>query len=575
MGWRFVCRGPGRKWFALGLVLCTAWSAGAAMRTLPRGRTQGSEAVRRAVAAPTDEGRLEALIRVLEGEDIPAALEAMELLYQMGPRAVPRLVSEMRRTRNNWLIGATLVRMGSEAVTPLIEILEEADEPTTIDCIYLLGEIQDRRAVPTLIRYLDDPRDDVRRYAVTALLQIGGPRAVEAVLGRLVREDKGLSGMIVEALLRYGRDNAEPVIQALQSPDPRVREEAAYLLGGLGDLRAVDPLVGALADEDPRVRKNAAFSLGKLAEKLDDAAWVADALAERLGDDDEQVAEAARAALVRFGKAAVERLVELCRTGPPAVKVRALNVLRDIGDPRAEKVMIELLDHPVRAVRIAAVAGLVAVGTARAVEPLLQALRDEDLRWFAGLALERVGAEKPELFFTASPNDPTMSLRFQILQRLGTAVVPFLEEELRADNPGRKAAACWVLGEIGDPAAAPDLAGVLDDPRVGWLAARALAKLGEAGCKALLDALEAGRGDRAALHAVEGLALCDTDVAWNAVEGAVSADLPRQARVRAAVLVSRYGDPVRVDRVRQYLNTEGQDLWPDVEAALRAEKQVR
>ncbi|GAB4263895.1 HEAT repeat domain-containing protein [Deferrisoma sp.] len=567
-------RGLGRV-AALGLVLCLAPAAFGAMRTIPRGRAQGSEAVRRAVAAPTPEGRVEALIQVLTGDDLPAALEAMEVLAQMGPRVVPRLVSEMRRTRNNWLIGGTLVRMGSEAVGPLIELLEGADEATTVDCLYLLGEIQDRRAVPTLIRYLEDPREQVRLYAVTSLLQIGGPRAVEAVLGRLVREGKGLSGLIVEALLRYAQNDVEPVIQALTSPNPRIRQEAAYLLGGLGDLRAVEPLVAALEDPEPRVRENAAFSLGKLADRIEEATWVVDALAKRLADPDEVVAEVARAAVARFGRAAVDRLVDVCRTAPPEVKVRALNALRDIGDPGAEDVMIDLLDHPVRAVRVAAVAGLIEVGTARAVEPLLNALRDEDLRWFAGLALERVGAENPDLFFASSPGDPTMSLRFQILERLGTAVVPFLAEKLRDENPGRRAAACWILGEIGDPAAVPDLAAALDDPQVGWLAARALARLGEPGCDALLRVLKGSRNDRAALQAVEGLALCDTPEAWDAVEGAVAAALPREARVRAAVLVSRYGDPVRVARIREYLDTEGRDLWPDVEAALRAEAEVR
>ena len=48
---------------------------------------------------------------------LPAALEAMEVLAGMGPRVVPRLVSEMRRVSNNWL---SVVRLDGDRcpVTP-------------------------------------------------------------------------------------------------------------------------------------------------------------------------------------------------------------------------------------------------------------------------------------------------------------------------------------------------------------------------------------------------------------------------------------------------------------------------
>lgn len=545
------------------------------MRTLPPGQTATATAVREAMKAPTDQGQIEALIRVLMGEDLVASLEAMEALAGFGSRAVPRLVSQMRRAKNNWLIGAALTRMGSQAVEPLVELLQGADEPTAVDCLYLLGEIQDRRAVPTLVKYLDDRRSKVRMYAVTALLSVGGPQAVESVLSRLTRENKELQGFMAESLLRYGRRSVDPVIQNLGSRDPKAREQAAFLLGGLGDARAVDGLVRALQDADPAVRRNAAFALGELSGAYAGTEWVAAALTRTLADRVEAVAEAARGALVRYGEDAVPALLEVCRGGEPRTMVVALHALREIGSPAAEEVMIDLLRHPQRAVRVGAAAGLVSSGSGRAVEPLLDALRDDDLRWFAILALERVGPENPDLFLTTQPNDPTLSLRTQILVRLGPQVVPQLTEYLRGDHLARKAVALWTLGEIGDARSIHDIVGLLGDDNLGWLAGRALGRMGEEGLPALKRYLESPSSDTGAVYATEALALLDAPRAWDELERVVAGPVPRKARVRAAVLLSLEGDPQRAARLRTFLEGTGQHLWPDIEAGLKAEGQIR
>ncbi len=556
-------------WSLASLFALGALEAGhGAVRTVPQRPVRGATTVEAALRAPTPEGQVEALIGVLTGEDLPAALEAMEVLASLGPVVVPRLVSEMSRARNNWLIGGTLVRMGSPAIEPMLELLEDADEATAVDCVYLLGEIQDRRAMPALIRLLEDPRDKVRMYAVTALLQIGGPRAVEAVLGRLTREGKGLQGFIVECLLRYGRDAWEPVAQSLRSPDWRVRREAAYLLGGLGDPRSVELLVEALGDREEAVRRNAAYSLGVLAPVCSDVPSVIAALVARLADPSEAVVEAARGALVRFGPEAVDVLTQVALSGSVERAVASLNALREIGSPRAEEAMIRLLRHPNRQVRVAAVAGLITAGTSDSVEPLLDALRDEDLRWFASLALERVGSSNPGLFLMARPNDPTMSLRTQILIRLGAPVVPMLTEALASGAVGRRAAALWMLGEIGEPSSARDVADQLGDPVLGWLAGRALRRIGEPGLGELLRVASAGGSEGEVTQAVEALALFPDERAWNALEGIVCGCGPRLARVRSAVLIALSEDGARVDRVRSYLEAEDAELWGDVESAL-------
>ena len=59
-------------------------------------------------------------------------------------------------------------------------------------------------------------------------------------------------------------DDVDRWIQDLKDPNSAVREAAALAFIGHNDTRAVDPLIEALDDKDPRIRIYAAFALGKL-----------------------------------------------------------------------------------------------------------------------------------------------------------------------------------------------------------------------------------------------------------------------------------------------------------------------
>ncbi|MBN2264926.1 MAG: HEAT repeat domain-containing protein, partial [Candidatus Aminicenantes bacterium] len=69
------------------------------------------------------------------------------------------------------------------------------------------------------------------------------------------------------ALLNFGRDAVDPLIEALRNPSWTTRFRAARLLGETGDPRAVPALKAALERRGERkdVRKVAQASLAKLA----------------------------------------------------------------------------------------------------------------------------------------------------------------------------------------------------------------------------------------------------------------------------------------------------------------------
>jgi HEAT repeat protein len=98
----------------------------------------------------------------------------------------------------------------------------------------VLGKLQDRTAVPSLMTAAKDPDSETRLYAVWALGMIGDPSAVDAVLESSLSDDAG------------------------------ARKMAAYVLGRLGDRRAIPRLRVLLEDSVADVRWNAAISLASL-----------------------------------------------------------------------------------------------------------------------------------------------------------------------------------------------------------------------------------------------------------------------------------------------------------------------
>lgn len=94
-----------------------------------------------------------------------------------------------------------------------------------------------------------------------------------------------------DALVARGNEAIAPLSQALNSEDWRTREEAAKILGQIGDERAVKALIQLFKDEKTRVQlwaTDSLISMGKLAVKP---------LIEALNDEDRRVRMGAVVAL--------------------------------------------------------------------------------------------------------------------------------------------------------------------------------------------------------------------------------------------------------------------------------------
>jgi HEAT repeat protein len=158
-----------------------------------------------------------------------------------------------------------------EAVSMLVEALDDADPEVRIGAAFTLGRLGVTAALGRLGRLLGaDPDPDVRgaaAFALGDLADAGETRAVQALLDAWATHptEAEVAVLIVRSLVgRAGTGMFRALQQALRHADARVKQLASMGFARLGDPAAVAPLVRALGDGDVGVRRNAALALGHL-----------------------------------------------------------------------------------------------------------------------------------------------------------------------------------------------------------------------------------------------------------------------------------------------------------------------
>lgn len=377
---------------------------------------------------------------------------------------------------------------------------------------------------------------------------MGGPRvdpAKNLVLGS-------------SAVFGNDADMQDPVaehIAALRDEDWAIREEAATLLGGLKDPRAVSPLVSVLRDQERSVRDAAVGALRSIGSPS------VMALGACLTDAELSVQEAASAVLATIADARVlSQLIHALRSPDWIVRMHAAKALGRIKDSGSVGALAPLLQDKVKAVREEVSSALAAIGESampalldslthqdwlvrlhavealgktashEAVQPLLTTLfndTDSAVREDTVRALGSIGnPQAVEYLFTAMNEPALRTLAIEALGRIGDRrAVPVLIEVVRGTNPpatSRTVAGCgdaWseetvaqasavrALGLIGDDSALPTLTGALESTVTRAEAAEALTRFGAKVIPWLLPLLTTSQDDNLRYHVKETLTL--------------------------------------------------------------------
>ncbi len=158
-----------------------------------------------------------------------------------------------------------IVALGSDAIEPLLEVLETGPPHKQLEAVKALGEINEPRAVPAVLRALNKASPAVRIAALEALEHFADPSTFIAVERLLRDSNANVRGAAVEAAGRCGGPQAVPaLLRVLHDSSWEVRQATAKALGLLGGAAAVEGLCGLVRDRDRDVRESAIVALGQI-----------------------------------------------------------------------------------------------------------------------------------------------------------------------------------------------------------------------------------------------------------------------------------------------------------------------
>jgi HEAT repeat protein len=393
------------------------------------------------------------------------AIQPSRALANCGhPRSAETLVNTLYRSR---MAGGHF----SLVDQPPDRIFEGADEEfRRAGCGQCVAIVWSFRSTDRLLAILASGSDAMRGCAAYALgaAAVRDPRAVEALIPLL--KDKGVAASAAFALGELQDLRAlEPLIAALAHKDAVVRRFAAHGLGDLGDRRAVAPLVRLLDDKDASLAAVLALQRMKGKEAAPDLAAMLTRIGERAAEvknidklkSAEKTENAAGSPLTTTpGQPTRRDLLEALRwIGNPAIIPAVLQIARNPSDPlhaQAARVVAELSrPRPETNQKDREVHGPFAKMTD---DELVAMLVDPDRATYAG---QRVFAELIARY--RLPESPDEAIRYFVL--IGArddlmALWPRTRRVLLADLHGRSpqrqiyAARCLIRIGYGDNTAA-------------------------------------------------------------------------------------------------------------------------
>lgn len=398
-----------------------------------------------------------------------AALQVMLVAYKGVYYHVPDLTSNLLAMLDgspfaayaaawalNWLsrnkAQGTLWHPSPGDIEKIVRSLGDAslDPITSLWLIYILNRERAAAAVDILATKLNDPHKKVRKAAADALGSISVATVIDPLLARLDDDKSEVQQSVIEALGHLGDARVvDAVIAKLDDENAKTRQSAVWCLGWLGDEKAINRLIEALDDNDSSVRQASFIAICRIG-ALESVPLIIERL--RRGDEDERAVAAW--CLGRFGvEEAIDPLID--NLNDPSSKVRAETVvaLYPFKHARVVTTLITRLDDEDANVQMAAAAILGWIRDEKAVEPLIGKLSgNSELSKVVINSLERIGdarAVQPLIEILSDEDSEKRSFAVFALRRFDDrTTLPTLIAKLQDESLEVRQNTAYVLGYL-------------------------------------------------------------------------------------------------------------------------------
>jgi len=280
-------------------------------------------------------------------------------------------------------------------VSDLLAMLPSSDEQLGYAIVRALGMMGAKDAEAALLDYLEKGGISRRvEYAVLETLgKISAASASETIRCRyLGSPDPDIRRLAVETLGQLGDTNSiQAVESALGDSHWSVRVAALHVLGKLGGVREIPRLLESINDPDSMVRKHAILALGDVR-----SVSAIPTLVQLLADL--EMSRHAFISLLKYGRQALPWLHRhMVRNYTTDVRVRLIDLIGKIGDRKSVEPLMELLEDPSPAIRLAAIDSLAFCFDGMLLKKLTSIKKhdgDEEVKERADLALKTLSMEK-------------------------------------------------------------------------------------------------------------------------------------------------------------------------------------
>ena len=369
----------------------------------------------------------------------------------------------------------------SNTVQDWLDALEDVDDATREEAAKALAEMGDPKTLEPLFAALEDDYWSVRSHVGWALAKIGGDHAIEGLITLFNDNMMEVQAEAVQAMASLGNKVVPQLLTSLKDKRWRVREQAAKTLGEIRDPQAVQGLIIVCRDRDGAVKSAAAEALGKIGDPR-----AVPTLIKLFKDTSKIARETAGTALMYIGQPSIEALLETLKDPHFVVRchgVRALGGMTtdyQMGrawttDSRVVDALIVALKDEDRAVREDATIALGIIGDPKAVDGLIEAMKEGAVKRHAISALGMIGDAR-----ALRPVMDALKGKGFIQQGTPTPGCIISEDQLI------KEAAATALGHFRDQKVIPDLIFLLKDIVLREYAASSLVLIGDVAIEPLV-----------------------------------------------------------------------------------------